>query len=288
MTVDENDMVGADAAIDQLRAGRIKEAYNQVQLPEESFARMLATLSEASEARDANVAAGQPGVPTVHDVESEPKPLPSAVPATRRRPRVLRFVLPAAACLLVALIAGVVAFRAPMNAGYEEIAYEAAPEDMAAESGSADSGDAGAASTSTGEEYDYDQMYGDTEGEMLAPDASSSNSYGEANDEGAMDSVAPSASAEEGTSAKQTEGNGFARQFPRIELASGQTLQLVEGKGGSPQKVDASDIAGYLEDAKAYAPGQSSPAACVIYVTSEGSYAASFEGDSAYYLLESA
>ncbi|MBO4365513.1 MAG: hypothetical protein J5804_04385 [Eggerthellaceae bacterium] len=260
-------MAEHDETFDAKLQDMVRDAYGQVTLPEDSFARMLANLEQAADERVAT-----------NDVVE--------IPVAKRKPRVLRFALPVAACLLVALVAGVVAFSAPMASNYTSVSTEAVSEGDTA--GGEDS-DASMLHEDVESETDYSMAEGDVAAESsfdsydADADKASTDDASAYGDNAADMEAAPLGA---GNAADTQVGASYAAQFPRIELASGQTLQLVRGKDGTPQEVDESEALQYLEDAKAYAPGSSVPAPCAIYVTDDGSYAASFDGDPGFYLLE--
>ena len=313
----------ADEAFDAILTERVHSAYGQVQLPEESFSRMLGQLSQASAgktaaedaplfidqlsrersadaagfavtgnaANDANPAAAKAPAKVVdfetakaYPGDQVPEAGAYAAQAPKRDLRVLRFALPVAACLMVALVAGVVAFNLPMGANdAASPSMEATNEEPASQGNERDSGIA----------YEYaDEMPADSEDACEAPPATPEDFIGDNESEGAMASDGEGASAsqelddfdEEGSSSKSP-ADSLARDFPRIELASGHELRLVADSKGNPQVIDSDQIVQYLEDAKAYPAGSQTPEACAIYVTADGAYAASFKGDPAFYLV---
>lgn len=228
----------ADVAL----GGRVKAAYDQVTLSEGSFDRMLAILAAQQEAV----------------VEPDR--------AVKRKPHVLRFVLPVAACLAVAAIAGVVAFNAPMqtseNAG--SVVMEAASGESVAESSKEDANAAGEAGASR---------------EALEAATEDSSDVSESVDGGVQTFDGESFDA-------AVAASKLAYQSPVITLASGDELRVATDAQGNPQEADAVDIVQYLEDATARTEGSDQAVACVIYIASNGSYAVTFEGDSTYYLLQ--
>lgn len=229
----------ADAAL----GNRIKTAYDQVALPEDSFERMLTAL-----------AAQQGAVPE-----------PDCV--VKRKPHVLHYALPIAACLAVAAIAGIIAFNAPVHTSESAdlVDMEAAFEESVAESDKEDASAAGEPSSSGEAPEEAAEESSDVGGGM---NGESQAFDGEGPD---SDASAPS----------------LAYQSPIITLASGDELRVATDAQGNPQEADAADIVRYLEDATARAEGSDQESvACAIYVVANGSYAVTFEGDSAYYLLQ--
>jgi hypothetical protein len=224
----------ADAAL----SDRVKAAYDQVVLPEDSFERMRAILAAQQEAA------------AEHDR------------VVRRKPHVLRFALSAAACLAVAAIAGIVAFNAPMQTSEspDPVAAEAVSEESAVE-GNDEANGTGATS----------------EAPEAAPEDSS--------DVGEHANGEAQVSHGEGFDAAAATQN-LAYQSPVITLASGAELGVATDAQGNPQEADADDIVQYLEGATARAEGSNQAVACAIYVTANGSYAATFEDDPTYYLLQ--
>lgn len=323
---------GFDEFADNDLGGRVREAYDSVMLPGTSFATMLSSLVaqaaavsdwvDASDRTDAEMSPSKAGIANA-SIEIPDEDRGDAVCvrggvepkcAAKRKPRISRIALSAAACLVVAAVAGVIAFTAPSNTvePTNAIVLDAASEDAtdrtaekeheSAENADAVPPESTALSGETGDSSSDVSSDGSTESGAT----SFGNAQGSYVEEGLVivetqqvvpREAVPDGGASSGSTSANDAGNvatdyttdaarGLAYQHPTVKTASAGELRVVTDANGNPQEVDTTAIVQVFEDATAYTGSVHEPVDCVVYTTVDGSYAATFEGDAAYYLLQ--
>ena len=205
--------------------------------------------------------------------------------APKRRPNVLRFALPAAACLLVALVAGVIAFQAPMekNDAAETAVMESTVEESADEASEYDAAPAltyeesdGKMDTSASE--DWTESYSDE------PNADAEAAESEA----PAAEAAPESGGEAGDSSEALSRQDQDLKDAKVLLDTGEELHLSTDSAGRLQRVDASSLTFRMEDATLVWDDGRDPVTCEVYFTSEGSYAVLPATSETFYLAEAA